>query len=37
MQFYSTNRQCLMASLQEAVMMGLAPDGGLFMPEHIPV
>lgn len=26
-----------MASLQEAVMMGLAPDGGLFMPEHIPV
>ncbi len=26
-----------MVSLKEAVMMGLAPDGGLFMPEHIPV
>ncbi len=37
MQFYSTNRQCQKVSLKEAVMMGLAPDGGLFMPEHIPV
>lgn len=26
-----------MVSLGEAVMTGLAPDGGLFMPEHIPV
>lgn len=37
MQFYSTNRQCPKASLREAVMTGLAPDGGLFMPERIPV
>ena len=37
MQFYSTNRQCRKATLREAVMTGLAPDGGLFMPERIPV
>ncbi|MCM1521327.1 MAG: threonine synthase [Muribaculaceae bacterium] len=37
MQFYSTNRQCREASLKDAVMDGLAPDGGLFMPERIPV
>ena len=37
MQFYSTNRQCREVSLREAVMTGLAPDGGLFMPERIPV
>ncbi|MCI9284733.1 MAG: threonine synthase [Muribaculaceae bacterium] len=37
MQFYSTNGQCQPASLKEAVMQGLAPDGGLFMPERIPV
>lgn len=37
MQFLSTNRQCPPASFKEAVMTGLAPDGGLYMPEHIPV
>ena len=37
MQFYSTNGQSRHASLEEAVMTGLAPDGGLFMPERIPV
>lgn len=37
MQFYSTNGQSPHASLEEAVMTGLAPDGGLFMPERIPV
>lgn len=37
MQFYSTNGQCPPASLEEAVMTGLAPDGGLYMPERIPV
>ena len=37
MQFYSTNGQSPHASLEEAVMTGLAPDGGLYMPERIPV
>ncbi|MCM1076805.1 MAG: threonine synthase [Bacteroides sp.] len=37
MQFYSTNGQCPHVSLEEAVMTGLAPDGGLYMPERIPV
>lgn len=36
MQFYSTNRQSPKVALQEAVMDGLAHDGGLFMPERIP-
>lgn len=36
MQFYSTNRNCPNHSLKEAVMEGLAPDGGLFLPERIP-
>lgn len=36
MQFYSTNRQCPNASIEEAVMTGLAPDGGLYMPLRIP-
>jgi threonine synthase len=35
MQYYSTNKQAPMASLQDAVMKGLAPDKGLFMPEAI--
>ena len=37
MQFYSTNGQSPQVSLEEAVMTGLAPDGGLYMPERIPV
>lgn len=37
MQFYSTNGNCPHASLEEVVMTGLAPDGGLYMPERIPV
>ncbi len=38
MRFYSTRRQSFEAdfSLQEAVLRGLAPDGGLFMPGRIP-
>lgn len=36
MRFYSTNKQCSDASLEQAVMTGLAPDGGLYMPVHIP-
>jgi len=37
MNFYSTNRQSPSVGLREAVMTGLAPDGGLYMPERIPV
>src|SRR5690554_4228419 len=36
MLFYSTNKKAAKASLQEAVIKGLASDRGLFMPEHIP-
>lgn len=36
MQFYSTNNKSLRVSLREAVLKGLADDGGLFMPERIP-
>lgn len=34
--FYSTNNKSLRVSLREAVLKGLADDGGLFMPERIP-
>lgn len=37
MLFYSTNGTARPASLEEAVMTGLAPDGGLYMPQTIPV
>lgn len=37
MQFYSTNHQCQPTSLKQALFQGLAPDGGLFMPESIPI
>lgn len=35
MKYYSTNKQTPEVSLQEAVVKGLAPDKGLFMPENI--
>lgn len=35
MKYYSTNGQAPDATLQEAVVKGLAPDKGLFMPETI--
>lgn len=35
MKYYSTNNKAIEASLQEAVVKGLAPDKGLFMPEKI--
>lgn len=35
MKYYSTNKQAPMASLQDAVVKGLASDKGLFMPESI--
>lgn len=39
MHFYSTRdkQKTLPTSLAQAVIKGLAPDGGLYMPEHIPV
>lgn len=35
MKYYSTNRQAPLASLEEAVVKGLAGDRGLYMPEQI--
>ena len=35
MRYYSTNKQAQPASLDEAVIKGLAPDRGLYMPERI--
>lgn len=36
MKYYSTNGKAPMVSLEEAVVKGLAPDRGLYMPERIP-
>ncbi|HXH17981.1 MAG TPA: threonine synthase [Chitinophagales bacterium] len=36
MLFYSTSNKSLKVSLRQAVLKGLADDGGLFMPEVIP-
>ena len=36
MLYYSTNGQSASVSLKEAVIRGLAPDGGLFMPVSLP-
>ncbi len=35
MRYYSTNQQANWATLEEAVVKGLAPDKGLYMPETI--
>ena len=35
MKYYSTNHKAPLASLHEAVVRGLAPDRGLYMPEKI--
>ena len=37
MKYYSTNGQAPLASLEKAVIRGLAEDRGLYMPERIPV
>ncbi|GAB6013222.1 threonine synthase [Viscerimonas tarda] len=37
MNYYSTNKQASDVSLQEAVVKGLAPDKGLYMPQKIKV
>ncbi|MBX2965525.1 MAG: threonine synthase [Cyclobacteriaceae bacterium] len=36
MKYYSTNNPQHIVSFQEAVLNGLAPDGGLYMPQTIP-
>lgn len=36
MHYYSTNKQAQKVRLPEAVLKGLADDGGLYMPEQIP-
>ena len=36
MNYYSTNNHQVTASLEQAVTKGLAPDGGLYMPENLP-
>lgn len=36
MNYYSTNHHSRPASFKEAVLAGLAPDGGLYMPEKLP-
>lgn len=36
MRFYSTNDRSVTAGLKDAVLRGLAPDNGLYMPEYIP-
>ena len=35
MKYYSTNRQAPVATLEKAVVKGLAEDKGLYMPEQI--
>ena len=35
MKYYSTNGKAPLATLEEAVVRGLAPDRGLYMPERI--
>ena len=36
MNYYSTNNHQVTATLEQAVTKGLAPDGGLYMPEKLP-
>ena len=35
MKYYSTNHKAPLASLQQTVEQGLAPDRGLYMPERL--
>ena len=34
--YYSTNLKAPVVSFKEALLKGLAPDGGLYMPQRIP-
>jgi threonine synthase len=35
--YYSTNRKAPKVSFKDALIKGLAPDGGLYMPEQVPI
>lgn len=37
MKYYSTNGRAPVVGFREAVLQGIAPDGGLYFPENIPV
>lgn len=37
MQLYSTNNRSTFVTFKDALLTGLAPDNGLYMPKHIPV
>lgn len=37
MRYYSTNKTAPLATMKEAVVKGLAPDRGLYMPERLPI
>ncbi|MEM1137820.1 MAG: threonine synthase, partial [Bacteroidota bacterium] len=37
MKYYSTNQETPLTTLKDAVIRGLAPDKGLYMPENIPL
>lgn len=37
LKYYSTNLKADKVNFQDALLRGLAPDGGLYMPENIPV
>ena len=37
MKYYSTNNKNNKVSFSDAVLKGIAPDGGLYMPEEIPI
>jgi threonine synthase len=37
MKYYSTNNENFKVGLKQAIVQGLAPDNGLYMPERIPV
>ncbi|MBT4067519.1 MAG: threonine synthase, partial [Candidatus Marinimicrobia bacterium] len=37
MRYYSTGGDSSFVGFKDALFQGLAPDGGLFMPENIPL
>ena len=36
MRYSSSRGKCVSITAAEAIKMGIAPDGGLFVPDHIP-
>ena len=37
MKYYSTKNRKRLVSFKDAVLNGIAPDGGLYLPDEIPV